>query len=58
MMIGIINIGEFHETGINEYELRINYKTIGKFKHRRSDGLAECLRKAAKCAEAKAERNP
>jgi len=50
-VICIINIGEFHETDINEYELRINYKVIGTFKHKRSDGLAECLRRAAKCAE-------
>jgi len=50
-MIGIVNVGKYDETGINDYELRINYKVIGTFQHRRSDGLAECLRKAVECAE-------
>ena len=49
-MIGIINrTGK--KTGWNTYELRINFDVIGRFTHRREDGLAECLRKAAECAE-------
>lgn len=56
-MIGIINIGKFDETGINEYELRINQKVIGRFKHNRSKGLADCLKQAAKCAKKAKRKN-
>ncbi len=51
-MIAITNISP----GLNyneehEYRLNINYTTICTYKHRRSDGLAECLRKAAIAVE-------
>ena len=38
------------KTDLNEYEVRINDKVIGKFEHKRSDGLSACLLRAAKCA--------
>ena len=50
-MVSIINIG-FHDRrrpqGMCTYELRINAKLISSFSHRRSDGLATCLRRAAR----------
>lgn len=46
-MITIVNISN-RETGVNEYELRINRQLITKFKHNRQPGaLAQCLRDAA-----------
>lgn len=38
-------------TGIHDYVLRINAEEICRFKHRREDGLAECLRRAAEAVE-------
>jgi hypothetical protein len=52
-MIAIVNI-EPDGTPLNavhEYELRINYVVICKFKHQRKDGLAACLKAAAAAAE-------
>ncbi len=48
-MIAIVNIGPFDDdhAGVRDYEVRINSEVKGKFKHRRSDGLEVCLRKAA-----------
>lgn len=38
--------------GVNKYELKINEKVICSFKHdRQPDGLAQCLRDAAKAVE-------
>lgn len=52
-MIAIVNITS--NSGLNaevhRYQLRINDKVIGRFTHRRSLGLGECLRKAAECAD-------
>ena len=42
-MIAIVNT----PTGLNKYEIRINNRVIAKFKHKREDGLAACLRHAA-----------
>jgi hypothetical protein len=51
-MIAIVNVSIHDDpVGINDYELRINAKVISKFQHRRADGLAVCLKKAAAAAE-------
>lgn len=52
-MIIIHNISgdNFDYTGINHYQVRINQKIIAEFDHKRSDGLAECLRLAADAVE-------
>ena len=50
-MIAIINRGELKGedplTGLTEYTVGINYRVLVKFTHKRSDGLAVCLDKAA-----------
>jgi hypothetical protein len=53
MSIIIHNISgdDFDVTGLNKYQVRINQKVIAEFEHTRSDGLAECLRKAAIAVE-------
>lgn len=53
MAIIIHNISgdDFDYTGLNKYQVRINQKVIAEFEHTRSDGLAECLRKAAEAVE-------
>ncbi len=55
-MIAIVNVSE-HDSpfGIHDYELRINAKVIARFKHKREEGLAACLKEAAKAAEKAAE---
>lgn len=50
-MIAIINTGEVTRDGQHCYRLQINEQLIGEFTHRRSDGLAACLRRAAEAAE-------
>lgn len=49
-MIAIVNKGP-HDApdpnGERDYELRINREVIATFKHRRGDGLAACLMRAA-----------
>ena len=51
-MIAIVNVDKLNSGfGWRNYELRINEKVIAAFKHRREDGLAICLMKAAKAAE-------
>ena len=53
-MIGIINVSPENvpNTGINQYEVRINRKIIAKFEHNRQFGaLAQCLRDAADAVE-------
>ena len=55
-MITIRNIGPYDDPdpgGERRYELTINSVRIGTFRHYRRDGLAVCLRKAAKCADRK-----
>jgi hypothetical protein len=49
-MIAIVNTTG-HPFGVNTYELRINRRVIATFKHKREDGLAICLQKAAAAAE-------
>jgi len=48
-MIAIVNVGLFDDdhAGVRDYEVRINSEVKCRFKHRRSDGLEVCLRKAA-----------
>lgn len=49
-MIRIVQIGKENSNpmGVRLYEVGINnHPAIATFKHTRSDGLAECLRKAA-----------
>lgn len=49
-MIAIINESGFGND-VCKYRLQINKKLIVKFTHKRADGLAVCLYKAAKAAE-------
>lgn len=51
-MISITNIHQ-SVSEVDQYELKINHDIIVRFFHRRSDGLAECLRKAAMAVDAK-----
>ena len=57
-MIAIINRGPHtgDSGGERNYDVCINDKLIAQFKHKRSDGLATCLRKAADAVEQKDER--
>ena len=52
-MITIVNIGpqSADKGGWRNYEVRINQEVICKFRHKRSHGLAECLRSAAGAVE-------
>lgn len=50
-MIAIVNISKGSPFGIQEYEVRINMALICTFKHKREDGLAACLKKAAAAVE-------
>jgi len=58
-MIGIRNTGATEggdpndHDGERRYEIRINYNIIAKFTHKRSDGLAVCLDKAAAAVRAR-----
>lgn len=55
-MIAIVNVTEEPTpTGVNKYEIRINRDVVATFDHVREDGLAECLRKAARAVDAAAE---
>jgi hypothetical protein len=57
-MIAIINRGPHtgDSGGEHNYDVRIGDELIAQFKHKRSDGLATCLRKAADAGEQKQER--
>jgi len=50
MPIVIFNRGPLNKTGrgVRDYEVVVQNKSICKFKHKREDGLAVCLEKAAK----------
>jgi len=51
-MIAIVNITQPYEPrGTHTYSLRINNQEICQFNHNRKDGLAACLRTAAKAYE-------
>lgn len=55
-MIAIVNLGPVRKAdalGEHRYEVRINRAPVCRFKHRRSDGLAKCLRVAADAVHAK-----
>jgi hypothetical protein len=54
MSVLINNISRHNDLrGLNQYEVRINNDpVIARFSHVRSDGLAECLRKAADAVDA------
>jgi len=57
-MIAIVNMGATEEGGMSDpgglrtYEVRINQQVVCQFKHKRIDGLAVCLEKAAKAVRA------
>lgn len=56
-MIAIVNTGPVNGSGpegVHSYEVRINHRLITEFRHRRSDGLAKCLRSAADAVEKEA----
>ena len=48
-MIAIVNCGPFDARNDvdNQYEIKANNKVMGRFSHKREDGLAICLEKAA-----------
>lgn len=54
-MIGIVNVGivegETNPIGEHQYEIRINREVITTFTHHRANGLAECLRQAARAVD-------
>lgn len=51
-MIEIVNVSASLKLfGVHEYELRINQRVIARFEHKREEGLAVCLQKAAAAAE-------
>lgn len=54
-MIGIVNVGpvkgETNPVGEHHYEVRINRQVITTFTHHRANGLAECLRLAARAVD-------
>jgi hypothetical protein len=52
MSVTINNVSERpSEDGINYYEVVIGNEVIASFAHIRSDGLAQCLRRAANAVE-------
>lgn len=51
-MIAIVNVDEnVRPRGIHTYEIRINYKTITRFTHKREESLSKCLSRAANAVE-------
>lgn len=55
-MIVIVNVDKRGDkcpdrNGPHHYEVRINANVVARFVHRRSDGLAVCLRLAANAVE-------
>ena len=52
-MLAIVNVTENKAQELDDYEVRINTKVIGKFKHKREfKGAAQCLRDAADALDA------
>lgn len=53
MAVLIVNVtpDDRFGSGLQDYELRVNYRCLAKFTHVRQDGLAICLRKAADAFE-------
>lgn len=55
-MIAIQNISKrLSATGLQSYEIRINETVIATFRHRREEGLAVCLERAAKAVKEHAD---
>lgn len=58
-MIGIVNTGpvegETNPIGEHTYEIRINRDVVTTFTHFRANGLAECLRLAARAVDSHRE---
>lgn len=54
MSVVITNVSKHHDfVGLNQYVVRINHDpVIAHFDHVRSEGLAECLRRAAEAVDA------
>lgn len=53
-MIAIVNVGPHDDPnplGERTYEVRINSRVITTFRHRRGDGLGQCLLAASKAVE-------
>ena len=61
-MIAIVNVtprDEYDPSGVSRYEVRINRDVVARFQHPRPNGLAACLRAAAKAVdEAQKELGP
>jgi hypothetical protein len=54
-MIAIVNVdSNARQTGLHQYELRINNHVVARFVHHREEPLHECLLRAAIAAEEKA----
>lgn len=52
-MLAIVNVTIDDTQEIDDYEIRINSKVIGEFKHKRTiGGAAQCLRDAADALDA------
>jgi hypothetical protein len=50
-VIAIVNVSKrLRKTGWHTYELRINEAVVTTFKHRREQGLSQCLLRAAEAA--------
>ncbi|MDF1644546.1 MAG: hypothetical protein P1U80_10220 [Pseudomonadales bacterium] len=53
-MLAIVNVTECEGQELDDYEIRINSRVIGRFQHERSyNGAAQCLRDAADCMDKK-----
>lgn len=52
-MLAIVNVTKDNTQELDDYEIRINTRVIGKFKHKRTpNGAAQCLRDAADALDA------
>jgi len=51
-LIAIVNVSKKNSPfGEHKYEVRINREVVATFKHKKEDGLAQCLLRAAKAVE-------
>ena len=54
-MLAIVNVTENDSQELDDYEIRVNARVIGRFKHMRGyEGAARCLRDAADALDARA----
>ena len=52
-MLAIVNVTKDDSKELDDYEIRINLKVIGRFKHKRKfKGASQCLRDAADALDA------